>query len=102
MIPILMPLIAVFLPVAALARLRKKPLRQPWACSLLSFAACCAAMCQEVYVLGRRAEHGDVSGILDTWRAVLLICIALAAVTLLVNLLLLAAGYAQAGEKHDE
>lgn len=98
MLPILTPLLAVFLPWGALIWMRKRPerpLRRPWLFSLGSFAACCAAICLELRTLGLRAEHGDISGILDTWRAALTISVGLAVVTLLVNLLFLSAAFSE-------
>lgn len=96
MLPILTPLLAVFLPLGALIWMQKRPerpLRRPWLFSLGSFAACSAAVCLELGVLGLRAERGDISGILDTWRAALAISVGLAVVTLLVNLLFLSAAF---------
>ena len=98
MLLVLTPLLAVLLPIAGLIWLQKRPerpLRRPWLFSLGSFAACCAGICLELRTLGLRAEHGDISGILDTWQAALKISAGLSIVTLLVNLLFLYAAFSE-------
>ena len=71
MVPVLMPLLAFGLPALVIMRNEKRPVRRPWLFSLGSFAAALAALCQELWVFCRRADNGDVSGILDTAGAVL-------------------------------
>ena len=93
MLPILFPVIAVVLPLLLIARAEKRPPRRPWLYSLGSFASAMAALCQEVWVFHRRAEAGDVSGIMDTAGAVLAICVALALITCLLNLIALVLSY---------
>lgn len=73
MLPVLLPLIAFALPVMVIVRNEKRPVGRPWLFSLGSFAAALGALCQELWVFSRRAENGDVSGILDTAGAVLVI-----------------------------
>ena len=102
MLPIFMPLIAVFLPIAVMLRMRKKPVRRPWLYSLISFTACSATAWQEIQTLGLRAVHGDISGILDTWMAVLIICVILTIATLAVNFFLLWIAFEQAKENKKE
>lgn len=93
MVPVLMPLLAFGLPAVVIMRNEKRPVRRPWLFSLGSFAAALAALCQELWVFCRRAGNGDVSGILDTAGAVLVIGIGISLVCLALNLIALALSY---------
>lgn len=88
-----MPLLAFGLPALVIMRNEKRPVRRPWLFSLGSFAAALAALCQELWVFCRRAGNGDVSGILDTAGAVLVIGIGISLVCLALNLIALALSY---------
>ena len=97
MIPIITPLIAVLLPVFVLYRCYKdRPVKRAYLYSVGSFTAALAAVCLEVRTIGERAAAGDFGGIEDTMTAVLIICIGVAVVTVLLNVLALSASY---GEK---
>ena len=94
MIPILTPLIAFLLPVFVIyCYYKEKPLKRAYLFSVGSFASALAAVCIEVRTIGLRAAAGDFAGIEDTMTAVLLICIVIAAVTVLLNVLALTASY---------
>ena len=93
MLPVLLPLIAFALPVMVIVRNEKRPVGRPWLFSLGSFAAALGALCQELWVFSRRAENGDVSGILDTAGAVLVIGIGISLICLVLNLLALGLSY---------
>ena len=94
MIPVLTPLIAFLLPVFVIYRSYKDiPLKNAYLYSAVSFASALAAVCIEVRTIGLRAAAGDFAGIEDTMTAVLLICIVIAAVTVLLNVLALTASY---------
>lgn len=93
MVPVLMPLLAFGLLALVIMRNEKRPVRRPWLFSLGSFAAALAALCQELWVFCRRAGNGDVSGILDTAGAVLVIGIGISLVCLALNLIALALSY---------
>lgn len=93
MLPVLLPLIAFALPVIVIVRNEKRPVRRPWLFSLGSFAAALGALCQELWVFSRRAENGDVSGILDTAGAVLVIGIGISLICLVLNLIALGLSY---------
>ena len=93
MVPVLMPLLAFGLPALVIMRNEKRPVRRPWLFSLGSFAAALAALCQELWVFFRRADNGDVSGILDTAGAVLVIGIGISLMCLLLNLIALTLSY---------
>ena len=96
MIPVITPLIAVLLPVFVLYRCYKdKPLKKAYLYSVGSFASALAAVCIEVRTIGIRAAAGDFGGIVDTMTAVLVICVGIAVVTVLLNLLALAAAYGE-------
>ena len=96
MIPVITPLIAVLLPVFVLYRCYKeKPIKKAYLYSVGSFASALAAGCIEVRTIGIRAAGGDFGGIADTMTAVLVICVGIAAVTVLLNLLALAAAYGE-------
>ena len=93
MLPVILPLTAFALPVMVICRNAKRPVRRPYRYSLASFAAALGAQCQEVWVFRQRALAGDFSGIGDTAGAVLALCVAIAAVTLLLNLIALGLSY---------
>ena len=93
MVPVLMPLLAFGLPALVIMRNEKRPVRRPWLFSLGSFAAALAALCQELWVFYRRADNGDVSGILDTAGAVLVIGIGISLFCLVLNLIALGLSY---------
>ena len=94
MIPIITPLIAILLPVFVLYRFYKEqPLKKAYLYSVGSFASALAAVCMEVRTIGIRADAGDFGGIADTMTAVLMICVGIAVVTVVLNLLALAVAY---------
>ena len=94
MIPIITPLIAILLPVFVLYRCYKEqPLKKAYLYSVGSFASALAAVCMEVRTIGIRADAGDFGGIADTMTAVLMICVGIAVVTVVLNLLALAVAY---------
>ena len=94
MIPVITPLIAVLLPVFVIWRYYKqRPLKKAYLYSVGSFASALAAVCIEVRTIGIRAAAGDFGGIADTMTAVLVICVGIAVVTVVLNLLALAAVY---------
>ena len=93
MLPVLLPLIAFALPVMVIVRNEKQPVGRPWLFSLGSFAAALGALWQELWVFYRRAENGDVSGILDTAGAVLAIGIGISSFCLVLNLIALGLSY---------
>ena len=93
MLPVLLPLIAFALPVMVIVRNEKRPVRRPWLFSLGSFAAALGALCQELWVFYLRADKGDVSGILDTAGAVLVIGIGISLICLVLNLIALGLSY---------
>jgi len=87
MIPIVTAFVAIALPLYIMSRAEKRPVRRPWLWSIGSMASAMAALCQEIFTFWRRASNSDVSGILDTAGAVLIISIALVVITLALNLL---------------
>ncbi|MBQ3255921.1 MAG: hypothetical protein IJA67_00695 [Oscillospiraceae bacterium] len=96
MIPIFTPLIAVLLPAFVLYRCYKeRPLKKAYLYSVGSFTAALTAVCLEVRTIGIRAAEGDFGGIEDTMTAVLIICVGIAVVTVLLNLMALAAAYGE-------
>ena len=96
MIPIFTPLIAVLLPAFVLYRCYKeRPLKKAYLYSVGSFTAALTAVCLEVRTIGIRAAAGDFGGIEDTMTAVLIICVGIAVVTVLLNLMALAAAYGE-------
>ena len=94
MIPVLTPLIAFLLPVFVIYRSYKdRPLQRAYLYSVGSFTSALAAVCIEVRTIGLRADAGDFAGIQDTITVVLMICIVIAAVTVMLNWLALTAAY---------
>lgn len=96
MVPVLTPLIAILLPVIVIYRsYKERPVKRAYLYSVGSFTAALIALCLEVVTIRRRVFSGDFGGIEDTIGAVLVICIGLTVVTVLLNLLALAAAYAE-------
>lgn len=96
MVPVLTPLIAMLLPVIVIYRSYKdRPVKRAYLYSVGSFTAALIAVCMEIVTIRRRVFSGDFGGIEDTIGAVLLICIGITVVTVLLNLLALAAAYAE-------
>lgn len=96
MVPVLTPLIAVLLPLIVIYRSYKdRPIKRAYLYSVGSFTAALIAVCLEVVTIRRRVFSGDFGGIEDTIGAVLVICIGITVVTVLLNLLALAAAYTE-------
>lgn len=96
MVPVLTPLIAVFLPVIVIYRSYKEcPVKRAYLYSIGSFTAALTALCLEVVTIRQRVLSGDFGGIEDTIGAVLVICIGIIVVTVLLNLLALTAAYSE-------
>lgn len=93
MLPVILPLLSFALPVIVILRNAKRPVGRAYRYSLASFAAALGALCQEVWMFRQRAWAGDFSGICDTAGAVLALCVAIAAVALLLNLIALGLSY---------
>ncbi len=90
MIPIIPIFFAIALPIWGIKKWEKHGhLSRPYVYSISSFAFCALAMLQEIYTLKSRAINGDISGILDTVDAVLMICVILCVITLACNLILM-------------
>lgn len=96
MVPVLTPLIAVLLPVIVIYRsYKERPIKRAYLYSVGSFTSALIAVCLEVVTIRQRVLSGDFGGIEDTIGAVLVICIGITVVTVLLNLLALAAAYAE-------
>lgn len=96
MVPIITPLIAVLLPIIVLHRCYKeRPIKRAYLYSIGSFTSALIAVCLEVVTIRRRVFSGDFGGIEDTIGAVLVICIGIIVITVLLNLLALAAAYSE-------
>lgn len=96
MVPIITPLIAVLLPVIVLYRSYKElPIKRAYLYSVGSFTSALIALILEVVTIRRRVVSGDFGGIEDTIGAVLIICIGITVMTVVLNLLALAAAYAE-------
>ncbi|MBQ9980820.1 MAG: hypothetical protein IJP23_07190 [Oscillospiraceae bacterium] len=102
MIPVILPLISVALPIFVLVRLDKRPVKNAFLYSVLSFACTFGALCMEVFGIRSRALSGDFGGIEDTVSAVLLICIGLSIIAVVLNLVSLAAYYGERSETAAE
>ncbi|MBR5382075.1 MAG: hypothetical protein IK136_05585 [Oscillospiraceae bacterium] len=95
MLPILFPVLALFLAVFVMHRSRVKPLRHPYFFSAGSLACGFAAVIAQLFVVKRRVLSGDYGGIEDTIDAVILISVALALVVLLLNVIALGLAFWQ-------
>ena len=89
MIPIFSAAMALGLPLFALYREGKKPLRCPYLFSLFSLLFCAAAELGELFVIKRRVLAHDFGGIEDTIDAVILICAAVLIAAAILNYILL-------------
>ena len=89
MIPIISSAMALGLPLIALYREGKKPLRRPYLFSLSSIIFCAAAALGELLVIKRRVLAHDFGGIEDTIDAVILICAAVLIAAVILNYILL-------------
>lgn len=96
MVPVFSSLVAFLLPVFVLFRkIKHCPPKRAYLYSVGSFASALIALCLEVVTVRRRVFSGDFGGIQDTMDAVVILCIAIAIVTTLLNLLALVAVYAE-------
>ena len=87
MIPIVSTAMAIGLPLFALYREGKKPLRRPYLFSLFSLLFCAAAELGEL--IKRRVLAHDFGGIEDTIDAVIIICVVLLVAAAVLNYILL-------------
>ncbi len=85
MLSVIAIIAALVLPVAALLRNRKKPLKKPFTFSALSFSLCLASVCTELYTIKYRVQIKDIAGILDTIDAVLLLCLVASVAVIILN-----------------
>ncbi len=97
MLPVFSPLLALFLAGFVIYRSGKKPLRHPYFFSIASIACGFVTVIGELFVIKKRFFAGDFPGIEDTIDYVLLICIAVAVIVLIMNLIALGITY----EKDD-
>lgn len=96
MVPIFTSLIAILLPIFVLYRYQNnRPVKQAYLYSVASFTSALIALCLEVITIRQRLFANDFGGIEDTIGAVLVICIGVSVVTVLLNLLALAAAYGE-------
>ena len=90
---LILGLLAWFLPIFRIARLRHNESRRSLhLTSALSLSACALALCLQVFYNHHLVRIEDWSALLDTSRAVAIISAVLLAVTLLLNLPLLLFG----------
>ncbi|MBQ3010042.1 MAG: hypothetical protein IJD81_02495 [Oscillospiraceae bacterium] len=102
MVPVITPILAILLPVIVLYRSNHdRPVRHAYLYSVGSFASALTAVCLEILTIRQRVLSGDFGGIEDTIGAVVMICIAIAAITILLNLLAMAAAYSEGASKQD-
>ena len=85
MLSVIASIAALVLPVAALLRNRKKPLKKPFTFSALSFSLCLASVCTELYTIKYRVQIKDIAGILDTIDSVLLLCLVASVAVIILN-----------------
>lgn len=96
MVPVFTSIIAFLLPIFVIYHsVKQHPLKRAYLYSVGSFTFALIALCLEVITIRRRVFSGDFGGIEDTIGAVLMICIGITVVTVLLNLLALAAAYAE-------
>ena len=93
MIPVVSMTLAMGLPLFALWRGSRPPLRRPWLFSVGSFACCGSALVAELLTVRKRVFAGDLGGIEDTIGAVIALSIGLLVVTVILNLVLLGSTY---------
>ena len=93
MIPIILPLIAVILPVMVIRRAEKSPVRDPFMYSVGSYLCGFGALLQEIWTIYRRVMSGDMGGVEDTIGAVLIISIGIVLVVSGLNFMALYLSY---------
>ena len=74
---------------------KKAPLQRPYLFSVGSFIFCIAAAIAELFTVKSKLLAGQMGDIEDTIGAVIVICIGLAVITVILNLLLLETTYSK-------
>lgn len=99
MVSVFSILLAVGLPAFALCKqMKHAPVRYPYLFSAGSFGFCAWGIIAEILTLKQRLFAGDIGGIQDTIHAVIAICVVLAVVTVVLNVLLLGLTYEEQRE----
>ncbi len=94
MIPIVSIFFMIVLPAFALYRNgRNLPLKRPYIYSCGSFAFCAWGIIFQIITIKNRLYSGDIGGIEDTIKAVILISIMMLLIALLLNIFLLGISY---------
>lgn len=93
MIPVISIMLAIGIPILAIWKSGKKPLKCPYLFSVVSFTFCAIAAIMELFTIKARVIAGDIGGIEDTIGSVIAACIGLLVFTVILNLLLLAKSY---------
>lgn len=93
MIPIILPLIAVLLPVTVIRRADKRPVKDPFVYSVLSMSCTLGALLQEIFTVYRRIMNNDFAAVEDTIGAVVIISIVISIVSIGLNFMSLLISY---------
>ena len=94
-ISVLLNLVQLYIAPEILSKVEQQASLGQLLVTIGSFTAALIALCLEVVTIHRRVFSGDFGGIEDTIGAVLVICIGIIVVTVLLNLLALAAAYTE-------
>lgn len=89
MIPVFHIILSLIFPIAAIYFYNKKAFKRPYIFSLLSFAFCGSGIIHQLVIINKRVFNGDVGGIEDTIKAVILISVLSLIICLMLNLFML-------------
>lgn len=95
-------LVALVVPVVSVARCNKSSLKARMSFPAVSLSACALAVLCQLLLVQSRAEHGDISGILDTIGAEVIISVVLIAVTVILNLFSIVVNYVWHTDKKED
>lgn len=94
MVPIVYIIIVFALPGFAIYRHGKvNTIKRPYMYSVGSFTACSAGIIQQLLTINRRLFSGDIAGIEDTIKGVIILCILMLLFTSVLNMLCLGLYY---------
>ncbi len=94
MIPIASIFIMIALPAFVLYRNgRNSPVKRPYIYSCGSFAFCTWGIISQIITIKNRLFSGDIGGIEDTIKAVILISVIMLVIAVLLNLVMLGISY---------
>ncbi len=89
LLSLLLGLIAWIVPILAIKYFGKSTVKKFFRFSIISFSACIASLCLQLFVINHRVQIQDWSAIMDTIGALIRIAVVLAVITLILNIMAL-------------